>query len=371
MVNTKDWEPFIDFVKPHTMKKVELVERYVKAWSHKLLQLPACDGIVFIDCMCSSGIYRTEENKTITGTPTRVAKYLASIMPNYPAKKALCYFNDHTKEKVEILKTLLPADTRNFQVKLGSIDCNEFLGTIQFPPGKKFHCLLIYDPYEAAIDWGAISPFLRTWSDIIINHMVSDSIRAVSQAKRSATIRKYVQTYQTPIEGLIALDCDQQAFENKIKIIMTNLSNRTIGPYYLASFPFFNSRNSLIYNLILGSRNKKAFMLFKKTAWKTFGGKSSIKDTRGKEYQLAFNFNGEGSVATEADEYCYYPKDIAAYLFSKFTGKSNVPFQTVWESLDLHPVFPSECYRKEIKSHLRDYHGCTLSKSAITFPEGG
>jgi len=44
----------IDTVNPHTIKKFELIETYVKGWPQKLLNYPECSGIVFIDCMCNS-----------------------------------------------------------------------------------------------------------------------------------------------------------------------------------------------------------------------------------------------------------------------------------------------------------------------------
>ena len=51
----------IDTIHPHTIKKIELIEAYVEAWAYKLLeygrQTQNCKGIVFIDCMCNSGIY--------------------------------------------------------------------------------------------------------------------------------------------------------------------------------------------------------------------------------------------------------------------------------------------------------------------------
>ena len=45
----------ISVVSPHTIKKFELIEAYVQAWAHKLLEYGrntgSCNGIVFIDCI--------------------------------------------------------------------------------------------------------------------------------------------------------------------------------------------------------------------------------------------------------------------------------------------------------------------------------
>lgn len=40
-----------------------------------------------------------------------------------------------------------------------------------------------YDPFQATIDWNALFPYINNWCEIIINHMVSDSMRAVKMVK--------------------------------------------------------------------------------------------------------------------------------------------------------------------------------------------
>ena len=68
MANSNNDE-IISSVSPHTIKKFELIEAYVVAWAHKLLEYGRrsgnCNGIVFIDCMCNSGVYRDEETGEI------------------------------------------------------------------------------------------------------------------------------------------------------------------------------------------------------------------------------------------------------------------------------------------------------------------
>ena len=47
----------IDTAHPHTIKKFELIEEYIKSWSQKLMLYENCNTLVFIDCMCNAGIY--------------------------------------------------------------------------------------------------------------------------------------------------------------------------------------------------------------------------------------------------------------------------------------------------------------------------
>jgi three-Cys-motif partner protein len=359
----------IDTAHPHTIKKFELIEAYVKGWAQKLLNYQECNGIVFIDCMSNSGIYQDNSGNEVIGTPIRVSKYLSETMKSYPSKKAQLYFNDLSAKKIDILKKHIPPDTDNFHVETRTGDGNAFLKTIKIPQTIRFHYLIVYDPYEASIDWGALMPFINNWGDIIINHMVSDSIRAISQVKRASAIEKYEQTYLSKMHELAILGSDKDVFENRIQEIMKALRNDSKKRYYIASFPFFNMRNTVVYNLILGSGNIAGFKLFKQTAWKIFRGKSSGKNTHGKEKQLTLGIvEGESAGETLTDEYCYYVKDIAKYLYSEFKGKADVPLTNLWKALDEHPVFPSEGYSREIKKILEDDYSCNISKSSITFP---
>jgi len=76
-MSSKNNSQVISKASPHTVKKFELIETYIKSWAQKLMLNTACSGIVFIDCMCNSGVYRSTLDDTIVeGTPVRVAKAL-------------------------------------------------------------------------------------------------------------------------------------------------------------------------------------------------------------------------------------------------------------------------------------------------------
>ena len=358
----------VDTASPHTIKKFELIEEYVKTWAQKLLNYEKCNGIVFIDCMCNSGVYQDDAGQEIFGTPIRISKLLATAMQSYPSKQAYLCYNDFSSEKIEILKTHLPPDTDNFHVETHIGDGNDLLRQIAVGPLQKLkmNYLLVYDPYTASIDWEALAPFLNSWGEVILNHMVSDPIRGVSQAKSINTVAKYEETYRAKINELVALSSDREAFENKIREIISELQQNS-NQRYLASFPFFNRNNVLVYNLIHCSGNIEGFKLFKKTTWKTFGGKSSAKNTHGLENQLMLDFSGSGVIETATDDYCYYISDIAKYLAKTFKGQGSVSFDDIYSVLDIHPVFPSEGFRTEIKQELKNHHGVVVGKKTMSF----
>ena len=61
---------------PHTIMKFKLVEEYIKAWAQKLMLNSSCYGLVFIDCMCNSGVY----------TYVRLGKFVPNGMAIYYLK---------------------------------------------------------------------------------------------------------------------------------------------------------------------------------------------------------------------------------------------------------------------------------------------
>lgn len=353
-----------NFAHPHTVKKFELLETYARTWIHKLMNNSNCKKIIFIDCMCNSGIYKDDGGNQVQGTPIRVAKVISDAMTKYPDKTAVLYFNDSDPEKISELKQHLPNDTGNFQIISSSKDGNQLLNELQpkLLKNKDLHYLLFYDPYTASIDWEALTPYFFGWGEVIINHMVSDTSRAIKLVKTPEAIDKYEQTYKTSLEELASLRGDKKAYDELIKKIIERLGKLTKREYYFATFPFFIRSNTQIYSIIFFTRNQKGFNLFKKTAWKIFGGKSSNQNTHGKENQIAlFELPPE-------ERQCYTVRDIANYILENFKSRGVVPVQEVWDFVDEHPIFPTDGFKKEIKKELERRLGrCNVKKSAIIF----
>lgn len=354
---------------PHTIKKFELVETYIETWAQKLLQNPACKGIIFIDCMCNSGVYEDDSGNEVFGTPIRVSRILRDVAGQYPRKKIFVYLNDNSPKKIEFLKQKLPQEKSNFKYKITVGDGNELLKIIgpQLPNAKDLHFFLFYDPFEAAIDWEALAPFFRSWGEVLINHMLYDSVRAIKQVKSQEAIKKYEDTYLADFEDLLPCGSDKTAYEKRVEQIIKSLKGSSGRKYYIGAFPIFNTRNALMYDLVHCTSNIAGFRLYKKTAWKVFGDRSSTRTTSGCENQIVIDFEQSGHVRTKVDECCYYIKDMVEYLQEHFRGQANVPIEALWALLDDHPVFPFDGYRNEIKRGLKENYGARISKNTISF----
>ena len=351
---------------PHTIKKFELIEEYIKSWAQKLLLTESCNGLIFIDCMCNSGVYTDNTEQLVKGTAVRVSEALREAARTYTQKNIHIYLNDKDKARVDELKKHLPQDERNFKIVTSCSDAHELLRTIgpQLYGTGHLHYFLLYDPYDATIDWEALLPFFRNWGEVMINHMVSDPVRAISSAKKKTTKAKYENTYLEDFEKLVPYGSDKTAYEARVEEIINLLKGAR--RYYVSAFPFYNTQNSLVYNLIHCTSNKEGFKLYKRSAWKVFGAQSSTKHSV-ENRQLSFNFLGE--IAEEEDESCLHVIDIAKYLQRSFRGRKQVPLEEMWELLDNHPILPSEGFRKEVKGNLTGFFDAKIEQ--IVSPDTG
>lgn len=352
-------------IAPHTVKKFELICNYVDGWARKILGFEKSKGVIYIDCMSNSGVY-TQEGKIVKGTAIRVAEKMNDIIASYPNKKAILIFNDFSKEKIDLLKQEINKFNlnSNIEVYYRCEDRSDFLHSLALDNWENFNTLLVYDPYKAEIDWNAITPFLNTWGEVIINHMVSDTNRGAAQAKRSDVVNRYEETYQKDISSIIEMGRNKEQLEKIVEAIINRKSEKQ---HHIASFPFFTRTNGLLYNLILCTTNIEGLKLYKKTAWKLFGGKSSMKNTHDDPSQLSFDFGTDFELNTIPDSSCYTISDIARYIFKNYKNKKTVFLDEIYNDLDKHPVFPSDGFKQEIKNELRKL-GAEILKDSISFP---
>jgi three-Cys-motif partner protein len=368
MLDKEKW--FIDDnehkgVSPHTVKKFTIIESYVENWAVKILQYattnPKINGIIFIDCMCNSGIYADKDGNQIYGTPILVVKKICEIMqrPAYLNKKAILFFNDKERNRIETFQSYIESNCvlpKNITINYYNTDANLLLSDISNKLPQIYNTLLLYDPYQAEIDWSALSPFLNKWGELLLNHMIYDSKRGISQAKTDKAITKYEQTYQSNICKLLEIS-ERKDFEGILQSIIEEImkSKSAQSQNYISSFPLFNTTNGLIYNLIHFTHNIEGIKLFKQTVWKAFGGHSSNKKSRVNPDQLVF---GETNIENAKDIQCYNVNNIADYIIEKYKNTGSILVEDVWKAIEPHPIFPTDGFKSEIKQALKGKSVC-------------
>ena len=365
----KSSKEVIEKIKPHTLNKIKLIEKYVDGWARKILgfngktgQKPS-KGVIYIDCMSNCGLYYDSDEKIIEGTAILVAKKLNDIVCNYPGKEAILIFNDISEDKIERLKLeIAKRNLKNLIVYYYNTDCNQLLKDLDINNLNKSHnTLLLYDPYNASIDWDAIEPYLNQWGEVIINHMVYDTNRNINTTTAPQLLERYRFTYQNDIDTIISKGTSKKDLYEIILSIIDDRTKKSNYDHYIAYFPFFNRTNGLVYYLLHCSVNIEGIKLFKTTAWKQFGDHSSTKNTHGIEDQMSFF--GDGNLGTVTDQDCYNIRDVAKYVYEKYHKRKDVPLSELYFDLDKHPIFPSDGYKTEIKKELRDIYN-------VSFPRG-
>ena len=121
-----------------------------------------------------------------------------------------------------------------------------------------------------------------------------------------------------------------------------------------------------MYDLLLGTSYKKAFNLYKEKAWKIFGGNSSGKRTKINPEQQDLFSPSELATCEQTDNDRLGTGNIVNFIIKEFEGHIGVEWDTIWDKLDDHPIFPSTGFRKEIKDCLQQ-RGCIVHKNSIDF----
>lgn len=74
----------------------------------------------------------------------------------------------------------------------------------------------------------------------MINHMVSDPVRAITSAKKRTTKAKYENTYLEDFEKLVPYGSDKVAYEARVEEIINYLKGTR--RYYVSGFPSITRR---------------------------------------------------------------------------------------------------------------------------------
>ena len=133
----------------------------------------------------------------------------------------------------------------------------------------------------------------------------------------------------------------------------------------MSFFPFFNSKNALVYDLVHCTSNIEGFKLYKKCAWQVFDGQSSGKTRHESGNQLTLFINEHGT-QLNTDGRCFTLSDIVDFIIRKYSSREEVSKKEIWGLLDCHPVFPSDGF-KDIISNMLKTRGFTVKRSSIIF----
>ncbi len=243
--------------------KLEIVQKYAKAYSTILASKPSIHGHAYIDAFAGAGTHVSKRTgQEVLGSP-------AIALQTTPPFTQL-HFIDLDGSRVAELEKLASGDSR---VTVHRGDCNAILLSDVFPrceyrDYRRALCLL--DPYGLNIDWRVLETAGKMKSvDIFYNFMIMDANMNVfmrdpgkvapEQAARmdavwgDGTWRTAAYRKSTDLFG----ETEEKATNEEIAEAFRQRLKKAAGFKYVPNaMPMRNSRGAVIYYLYFASQNE-------------------------------------------------------------------------------------------------------------------
>lgn len=279
---------FGEEIKPHTVKKIEFVAKYVEEWLNVVINVS--DNFVFMDIMCNAGLY---ENDYLS-TSINVLNVFIRFALNHPDKRFYLLTNDYNQDRVNTMKMLFNIYQKKFcDLQLHNVnmdvqcsDAVDYLGNINnkfhfnYMNGGKNSILVYVDPYRF-IDLKlaeAVKSFSNNvYCELLINFYSNDYTRNVNNKSSG---------YQKDIVEFVSTFCNMNTSKiNKAEAVrdkFINVFKNTKNIKYHYCINMKNKMNATLYYLIFLTPNIRGLEKVKEATWKIIGHSdeycASLKD---------------------------------------------------------------------------------------------
>ncbi|MGM0285782.1 MULTISPECIES: three-Cys-motif partner protein TcmP [unclassified Enterococcus] len=349
-----------------TAHKISFMRKYIDAWYHAVLNY-GYSGVVFIDCMSNCGAYN-DKGHAVNGTSQEAMRSFLSQNNDsysYKAKSFGIYVNDVDPERIICQQCIWKKTVDEFGEKQNVSFCStnqdvsyflreEALSILSDAERTNKHILLFYDPYQAKIDWEGLKPFLISGDvDVILTHFTSDVIRGIKNATSNKAKQKYEETYDMPFEEIKRQITDPNVrslsfLRNRIIDKVSELSKKKLVSYG----PIFNSRDVVVYDIVLISKAPKTKRLLKSFLYNEYKKNKQNKNKQLPEekqvFQLALfsftddcadDYDSQRSSGVSEKDYFYSPEQFAKIIYKQFQGKivSNTAYKAFIEGHSFIP----------------------------------
>ena len=294
--------------KPHTKHKIDYVCEYVKEWLYVICNSEV-DNLTFIDCMSNAGVYLDGD----LCTAVEILKIFCQFAHKNPSKSFNVLFNDINPESVRITKEVcnleIKSMPKNVHPYFANMDVNEYIRELKTTynlfsyPSKT---ILFVDPFDfRTVHIPTLKHFIQyTYCELIFNMFTSDFVR---NGVDSGIAKSLGGNY---------------TFDNKEALWEYVTNALLVGNmrYYL-SYPFRNSKNVELYQILFLTPSDKGLDKLKQAIWNTFNGQEYFKTDTLPVGQLSFFTPADDkdsrakSYAEEAYRYLvdYYAGQILSY----------------------------------------------------------
>ncbi|WP_270597985.1 three-Cys-motif partner protein TcmP [Enterococcus asini] len=362
-----------------TKNKINFMKRYIGAWYNKVLR-NGYEGVFFIDCMCNAGLYN-DSGELFAGTSQEAMKsFLNQGNGAYSDKIFKILVNDIDSNRVLCQECVWNRCVSDIGAKANVLfdsknkDVSDFLRTdaivaLREAEQNNYHVLLFYDPYNAKIDWNGLAPFLKSKkADIILTHFMSDPTRGINQAKTEEAKKKYSETYGLPFEKLVMESETINKtffFRQRVKAQISKFTSK-----YVSYGPIFNSKNRVLYDIVLISRAEVSRDLLKRNLYLEYRDIQKEDDfTQGTLFAFESispdDYNSQRAEGVSEKDYFYSPTHFAEVIYKHFKGQI-VLNSTYNEYIYKHEVIPPNANRQIDTILKNQFHVTIVAKNKHT-----
>lgn len=291
--------------KEHTKHKILYVCEYVKEWLYVSCNSQN-DNLNFIDCMSNAGIYADGE----FCTAIEVIKIFCERAPHHDDKVFNVLLNDIDAKRIEIAKEvckiIIDKLPHNVHVYFDNQDVNEYLRTLKQRynifayPSKT---ILFVDPFDfRTVHIPTLREYLENaYCELIFNMFTSDFVRnGVDKGIANS------------LGGNYTFDSKDALWQHVAETLTTGRMK------YCLSYPFRNSKNVELYQILFLTPSDKGLDKLKQAIWNTFNGQDYFRADRVAAGQL--------SLFSPLDDKDYrakiYAEDAFDLLYTRFAGST-------------------------------------------------
>lgn len=287
-------------IKPHTIKKINYVSKYVKEWLYVVSNVS--DEIFFVDVMCNAGLYKND----YLSTAVCVLNLFIKQAQRFTTKKFYLLCNDYDPQKVNTMKEIFSLylyemkknEIENVCFQIESNDASEYIKNLNInyllrhTRGKKRSVVLYVDPYNFITNELANSMLnfsSKVYCEIIFNFFCNDYIRNINNPK---TVKKRDEIIKT-----LTLFCGVQNLTTDAKLVLKKFIDRFKTETYMKysySVRMKNANNAPLYDLVFFTPNIRGLEKVKEATWNTF----SFHD----DFSYTMNDNMDPNLFGETDE---------------------------------------------------------------------
>ncbi len=357
-----------------TEAKHEYFQDYFYKWVVILGQAKYYKNLIYVDSFSNAGEYVDGSY----GSPIIALKSISAfIRKNEYAPIFHVYLNDYDCERVEHLRKLisdinLPTGINiDFKCMKANDHVDYVLKKIKNINMKK--SFFFIDPYKVAdnvIKLEKIVAILNeeNYSELIFNHMVNDTVR---------NIKTYPEKYLPFYKGLTRDHLDEYKSEDYNKLIIEHVLRSCKGEsrVFTASYPFYNSKNTELYYLLIFTRNQIGFNKIKESLWKVSDGLLMHKNEAQSSTQISLFETCENEVSKCLTEYTISTKvdELKEILISEFSDKM-VSIEDILDFVEKETIFHKGHVKKRTLKPLEAQGLIKVVKSkrrkAFLYPSG-